>query len=192
MKATIPSLITTIRIVVAPIILYLLLSNSPIQIVVAVVLFFVAAYTDFIDGWLARRWKVQSSWGSFYDPLADKVLTLLIMYYIVHISLMPMWMYVVLTTRDVVVTALRWKMKDKEKPLQTSMAAKIKTFYQMIIVSLVLVIIAIRSLFSQTQLWQNIEAIPINSILTFLLGTVTIYSAWTGIEYIGKGIVWKR
>jgi CDP-diacylglycerol--glycerol-3-phosphate 3-phosphatidyltransferase len=192
MKATIPSLITTIRIVVAPIILYLLLSNSPVQIVVAVILFFVAAYTDFIDGWLARRWKVQSSWGSFYDPLADKVLTLLIMYYIVHVSLMPMWMYVLLTTRDVVVTALRWKMKDKEKPLQTSMAAKIKTFYQMIIVSLVLVIIALRAMFSQTQLWQNIESIPINSILTFLLGTVTIYSVWTGIEYIGKGIVWKR
>ncbi|MBL8005401.1 MAG: CDP-diacylglycerol--glycerol-3-phosphate 3-phosphatidyltransferase [Candidatus Kapabacteria bacterium] len=192
MKATIPSLITTIRIVVAPIILYLLLSNSPIQIVVAVVLFFVAAYTDFIDGWLARRWKVQSSWGSFYDPLADKVLTLLIMYYIVHISLMPMWMYLVLTTRDVVVTALRWKMKDNDKPLQTSMAAKIKTFYQMIIVSLVLVIIALRALFSQTHLWQNIESIPINGILTFLLGTVTLYSAWTGIEYIGKGIAWKR
>jgi phosphatidylglycerophosphate synthase len=83
-------------------------------------------------------------------------------------------------------------MKDKEKPLQTSMAAKIKTFYQMIIVSLVLVITAIRAMFSQTQLWQNIESIPINSILTFLLGTVTLYSAWTGIEYIGKGIVWKR
>jgi len=192
MKATIPSLITTIRIVVAPIILYLLLSNSPIQIVVAVVLFFVAAYTDFIDGWLARRWKVQSNWGSFYDPLADKILTLLIMYYIVHIALMPMWMYVILTIRDIVITILRWKMKENEKPLQTSMSAKIKTFYQMIIVSLVLVIIALRAMFSNTPLWLSVETIPINSILTFLLGTVTIYSVWTGIEYIGKGIVWKR
>lgn len=192
MKATIPSLITTIRIVVAPIILYLLLTNSPFQIVFAVVLFFIAAYTDFIDGWLARRWKVQSSWGSFYDPLADKILTLLIMYYIVHISLMPMWMYIVLTLRDIVITIVRWKLKDNEKPLQTSMAAKIKTFYQMIIVSLVLVIVAIRALFAKTPLWISIETIPINSILTFLLGTVTLYSVWTGFEYLNKSILWKR
>lgn len=192
MKATIPSLVTTFRIVVAPIILYLLLSNLPTQIVIAVFLFFLAAYTDFIDGWLARRWKVQSSWGSFYDPLADKVLTLLILYYIVHIALLPMWMYVIMTIRDIGITILRWKMKENEKPLQTSLSAKIKTFYQMIIVSLVLVIIAIRAMFTQTQLWQNIELVPINSILTFLLGTVTLYSVWTGFEYLNKSILWKR
>jgi phosphatidylglycerophosphate synthase len=114
------------------------------------------------------------------------------MYYIVHIALMPMWMYVILTIRDIVITILRWKMKENQKPLQTSLSAKIKTFYQMIIVSLVLVIIALRAMFSNTPLWLSVETIPINSILTFLLGTVTIYSVWTGIEYIGKGIVWKR
>lgn len=192
MKATIPSLITTIRIVVAPVILYLLLTNEPLQIVVAVLLFFFAAYTDFIDGWLARRWKVQSNWGSFYDPLADKILTLTVMYYIVHIALMPMWMFVILFCRDIVVTILRWKLKDNEKPLVTSLSAKIKTFYQMIVVSIVLVDTAMRAMFTTSTALFNIEVLQINNILTFLLATVTAYSVWTGIEYCWKGVSWKR
>lgn len=192
MKATIPSLITTIRIIVAPIILMLLFSNSPVQIVTAVLLFFIAAYTDYIDGWLARRWKVQSKWGSFYDPLADKILTLTVMFYIVHISILPMWMFVILLCRDIVITILRWKLKDNEKPLTTSLSAKIKTFYQMIVVSIVLVVVAVRAMFSSSSVWINIEVLPINTILTILLATVTIYSVWTGIEYCWKGVAWKR
>jgi CDP-diacylglycerol--glycerol-3-phosphate 3-phosphatidyltransferase len=192
MKATIPSLITTIRIIVAPIILMLLFSNSPVQIVSAVVLFFIAAYTDYMDGWLARRWKVQSKWGSFYDPLADKILTLTVLYYIVHISILPMWMFAILLFRDLVITILRWKLKDNEKPLATSLSAKIKTFYQMIVVSIVLVVTAFRAMFATSSVWMNIEVLPVNTILTILLATVTAYSVWTGIEYCWKGIAWKR
>jgi len=192
MKATIPSIITTIRIVVAPIIFFLLLSESSLQVLLGGIIFFIASYTDYVDGWLARRWNVQTKWGSFYDPFADKVLTLTTFYYLVCVNIMPFWMFVVITIRDVLITLLRWRMNNNERPFITSLAAKIKTFYQMIVLSIILIFIVLQKLFSNTVILNIEHTIPIQQIFSFLLLTVTAYSLWTGVEYLYKGFSWKK
>ena len=69
-------MISMFRVLASPIIFFLLLASNADYIIAGGVLYFVAAFTDFLDGWLARKMNLVSSWGRFFDPLADKVLTI--------------------------------------------------------------------------------------------------------------------
>ena len=75
MKLTLPNIITISRAVLAPIFMALLLVGGRVPTVLAVLVFIIAAITDYLDGWLARKYGQSSAWGTLIDPLADKVLT---------------------------------------------------------------------------------------------------------------------
>ena len=70
MRKRIPNIITLLRFFIAILFVVLYVNDD---IVVATVSFFIAAATDILDGWLARKMNVVSTWGALYDPLADKV-----------------------------------------------------------------------------------------------------------------------
>ncbi len=75
--------------------------------VLAVVLFTVAALTDFFDGWLARRWGVTSTLGAFLDTTADKLLVTGTLFALVAVDRVSIWAAVVIVMREFVVMALR-------------------------------------------------------------------------------------
>ena len=70
-----PNQLTLLRIILTPAFALLLISDSPINKQIALVVYCLAALTDWYDGWVARRWGYITHWGKFLDPLADKVLT---------------------------------------------------------------------------------------------------------------------
>ena len=78
MKANIPNMISYSRIILSPIFMYLLLSGDNIYILISGLIFFIAAISDYFDGWYARKYKVVSDYGVFLDPLAhDEVMAYL-------------------------------------------------------------------------------------------------------------------
>ena len=70
-----PNTLSLIRILLAPVFLYLFLSDSPGLVAASFAVYTIAALTDWYDGWYARRYGFKTRWGQFIDPLADKILT---------------------------------------------------------------------------------------------------------------------
>jgi CDP-diacylglycerol---glycerol-3-phosphate 3-phosphatidyltransferase len=118
------------------------LSEDPLYRQISLGIFILAALTDWYDGWLARKYNYITSWGKFWDPLADKILTSAAFLAFVFIDIIPLWMVVLIILRDLLVTSLRGYADYKGILFHTSYYAKIKTFVQMAFLYYLLVIFA--------------------------------------------------
>ena len=86
-----PNILTLARIAAVPIIVVLLLSDSRASGMWAASIFGLAAITDFIDGWLARKWEVVTVLGKFLDPLADKLIVMAALIMLIPLGRVPAW-----------------------------------------------------------------------------------------------------
>ena len=128
----VPNILTVLRLIVAPIVVYLLFDASATAAVLAFVLFVLASITDWLDGRLARRYQVGSRLGQFLDPLADKVLVLGTFFALAWLyPSIPMWAVALIAFRAVAVTVLRSWMEARGRSLRTSQYGKWKTAAQL-------------------------------------------------------------
>lgn len=129
----VPNALSIARIVVTPVLLVLLFSDSLMGYAWALILFVLGAISDYFDGSLARKYGVGTRFGKYLDPLADKVLVLGTFGALIFIipELVPVWAIVLIAVRDIAVTALRSWLKRRGRELQTSGAAKFKTTVQL-------------------------------------------------------------
>ncbi len=95
-------------------------------------LFALASITDFLDGWLARNLNLQSAFGKFLDPLADKLLVLACLVELVHLGRTPAWMAILLLSREVAITGLRAIAADEGFDVPSDRWGKWKTALQMV------------------------------------------------------------
>src|SRR3989337_3073540 len=101
---TLPNQLTVLRIILSPVFLYLFLSDLIWMKQVSVVIYIVAAISDWYDGWLARKFNYITSWGKFWDPLADKILTSAAFIGFAVLNIVEIWMIVIILTRDFIIT----------------------------------------------------------------------------------------
>lgn len=102
-----PNLLTMGRIVMIPLCLLLLDRDTPKDNFWAAIVFTLAAMTDVLDGWLARKLNVVSVLGKLLDPLADKLIVMASLVWMVPMGRIPAWIVVVLLAREISVTGLR-------------------------------------------------------------------------------------
>lgn len=95
-------------------------------------LFAIASITDFLDGWLARNLNLQSAFGRFLDPLADKLLVLACLVELVHLGRVPTWVAILLLSREVAITGLRAIAADEGFEVPSDRWGKWKTAMQMV------------------------------------------------------------
>ncbi len=183
MKLNLPNIFTLSRAVLAPIFLALLLHGGQWQVVSAVVLFIVAAITDYLDGWLARKYGQSSAWGTLVDPLADKVLTTAAFLGFAMQDFVAWWMVVLVVVRDIATTAFRSYADAVGKPLVTSWSAKVKTFVQMTFIIVVLVFLAAQQLPIPSWIHRVASYILHPLVLQGTMLLVTVITVWTGAEY---------
>ncbi|MFC3932484.1 CDP-diacylglycerol--glycerol-3-phosphate 3-phosphatidyltransferase [Streptococcus dentapri] len=139
-KENIPNLLTLIRIVMIPVFLLLTsISKEPIWHIAAAVVFAIASFTDYLDGYLARKWQVVTNFGKFADPLADKMLVMSAFIMIVGMELAPAWVSAIIICRELAVTGLRLLLVENGgQVLAAAMPGKIKTVTQMLTIILLL------------------------------------------------------
>lgn len=132
-KEQIPNALTLGRIVVIPVFLLVLtMWTSPLGHAVAALLFAVASATDYLDGYLARKWQVVTNFGKFADPMADKILVMSAFIMLVEVGFVPAWVTAVIICRELAVTGLRLLLVENGGTvLAAAMPGKIKTFSQM-------------------------------------------------------------
>ena len=123
-----PNILSISRLIVTVVVFILVLINQPGTFLVATLLFFLASVTDLLDGYLARRFRVVSSFGVFLDLTADKVFVSAILVALVQIGLVPAWIVVIIIAREFLVTGLRSMAAAKGKVIPAGMWGKQKTF----------------------------------------------------------------
>ena len=87
----VPNIISVFRICLVPVFIMVYFSNEPDHYIRAVLVYALAAFSDFLDGYLARKFEVSSNLGKFLDPLGDKLMTLAVMICITIDGLIPLW-----------------------------------------------------------------------------------------------------
>ncbi|HUH12663.1 MAG TPA: CDP-diacylglycerol--glycerol-3-phosphate 3-phosphatidyltransferase [Longimicrobiales bacterium] len=142
-----PNIITMARILIAPLIFYLILVPQATARLAAFMLFLAAALSDLWDGWLARKHGWISDFGKLWDPIADKLLmvvTLIPLYMITHpveplarwpvVGALPLWVVIVIFAREILITALRAWAARRGLIIPAGRAGKHKAFLQNIFV----------------------------------------------------------
>ncbi len=180
----VPNALTIGRIVVTPILLALLFWDTLAGQGGALVLFILAAISDYFDGKLARSLGARSRLGQFLDPMADKVLVLGTFTALAFLipQVVPWWAVALIALRDVVVTALRMWAESKGRTLRTIPMAKTKTTLQLVFLIGILVMLTARHLpgiLAEIAVWVLQSVIPF-----ILLMAVVALTLYTGLWYI--------
>lgn len=191
---TLPNQLTVLRIILSPVFLFFFLSEVIWMKQVSVAIYIVAALSDWYDGWLARKFNYITSWGKFWDPLADKILTSSAFIGFTVVGLIPFWMVIIIVGRDVLITLLRVYADSKNYIFTTSYYAKWKTLLQMIFLYYLLILYIVQN---STGL-KDIVGISISSLLDKTLIyivalIITLITLHSGYLYIRRnwGIIRK-
>jgi CDP-diacylglycerol--glycerol-3-phosphate 3-phosphatidyltransferase len=132
---TLPNLLTLFRIAVIPAMVYLLTDPGRLAAAGAAALFFLAALSDFFDGYLARRHGITTTLGQYLDPLADKLIVAAALIMLAampdRLPRVPAWMVVVIVGRELAVTGLRAIASSEGVTLGAEELGKYKMIFQM-------------------------------------------------------------
>jgi CDP-diacylglycerol--glycerol-3-phosphate 3-phosphatidyltransferase len=127
-----PNMLTFGRIAIIPLVLWLLDQGAPRDCVFAALVYSAAALTDLLDGYLARRMNIVSVLGKFLDPLADKLLVMAALVWMVPMGRISEWVVVLLLGREISITALRSIASSEGLVIAAASGGKAKTAFQMI------------------------------------------------------------
>ena len=166
-----PNFLTVLRIALTPACIFFLFNEFYL---LSLIIFLLASFTDFLDGYFARKYNSISKLGAFLDPIADKLLVvgLFLSFYFLDI-IIDIYILIMIIFRDVFVTILRISMQSKGITMVTSKIAKIKTAVQfLIIVILFLKFILITSFNDEFIYYASLFM----AILTF----------YTGLHYLAN------
>jgi CDP-diacylglycerol--glycerol-3-phosphate 3-phosphatidyltransferase len=155
-------------------------------------IFILASLTDWWDGWLARRYKLETNFGALMDPLADKVLVAAAFICFIELknykdqALVQAWMVLLIVAREFLVTGMRLIAREKNVVLKAEQLGKHKTIWQMITI-----IVALAGLAAWEE-WGCLGFDPgafglVFSRVVFVLMLVTVaLTIWSGVAYLFK------
>ena len=162
---TTASKITMLRVAMIPVFLVLAYTDHRI---IATVVFILASLSDLLDGYVARHYNQVSNFGKFMDPLADKILVLSAMCFLVEKGQMPGWVMAIVLFREFAVSGLRLVAAEKQHVIAAAWSGKVKTTCTMVGLCFMLV-------FTQYP-WLNM-------LVSAVILITTVYS---GVEYFMK------
>ena len=165
---SVPNTLTFLRILLVPILVVVLLTKFEGKEFVGLGLFLLAALTDFLDGFIARRWNLVTSLGKLLDPAADKILTSAAFISLVELGRAPAWIVVTIIAREFAISTLRSVAATQGLVIAASWSAKLKTVSQVVAIALLI-------FYEQLGPWQDFGQIALLAAL--------VLSVYSGIEY---------
>jgi len=193
-----PNLLTYFRLFLIPIFVILMINPSRQMVDNAILIFIIAAITDFVDGFVARTFSAVSDFGKLLDPLADKILVMagLVMLVAQRSDLdggpwVDGWMVVIALGREIWVTGLRGVAASRGVIVAAGNAGKLKSVFQMIAIVLLLLhdrpLSAIHIGALHIPLSWNCQFVGLNFLLISLF-----FSVWSGFEYTWEILIATR
>lgn len=134
----IPNILTLLRIIMIPIFYVVFFSDITNSSLFAALIFIVASLTDWLDGFLARKWSLVTNFGKIMDPLADKLLVMTALVCLLTSFRIPAWAVIVILAREMAITGLRIIAASEGVVVAADMLGKFKTVFQMVAIILLL------------------------------------------------------
>ncbi|MFH1846258.1 MAG: CDP-diacylglycerol--glycerol-3-phosphate 3-phosphatidyltransferase [Candidatus Omnitrophota bacterium] len=182
-----PNKITLTRIGLVFVFMFFLFLKGVGPKITALGIFLIAALTDYLDGFIAKKYNISSDFGKIMDPVADKVLTLAAFLAFVELELVPAWMVVIIILRELIITSIRLIALRKQEVLAAGRAGKQKTFSQMFSIFVILVFIIIKEAGVGTFGFWNSGFEYWYKQVIFLLMLVTVsLTIISGVSYMVK------
>ncbi len=178
-----PNILTLARIAAVPVVLALLLSDSRVSGVWAAAIFGLAATTDFIDGWLARKWGIVTILGKFLDPLADKLIVMVALIMLIPLDRVPAWAVFLILAREMIVTGLRSIASAEGIVIAASDLGKYKTIYQMVAI---LGLMLHYDFYWFFGLEWSIFQVNMHNFGIFFFWIAFALTIWSGFDYLQK------
>ena len=169
----VPNIISAIRLLLVMPVMWLIGSGYYAS---ALLLFMIAAVSDGVDGYIARRYNCGSHLGGWLDPVADKLMQTGAFFMLTWTGLLPWWLFTVVVSRDAVIVAggLGYYYFVERVDAQPSLISKLNTVVQMLLIVVVLS--------------GTLYTLP--TVLTIgMMAAVVITTAWSGVHYL---VVWSR
>lgn len=180
-----PNKITVSRIFMIPVFLIIMLvdfnwgeitllgAELPVTDLVGALIFIIAASTDWVDGYYARKHNLVTNLGKFLDPLADKLLVSAALIVLVEMGAAPSWIVIIIISREFAVTGLRLILAGTGEVVAANMLGKVKTWAQIVAISALLL--------------HNIIFEMINIRFDLIaLWVALIFTIWSGWDYFAK------
>lgn len=184
-ELTLPNQLTLLRIVLTPVFVAFLLSESTFLRQLSLFVFVLAALTDWYDGWIARKLGTTSRWGKFLDPLADKILSSAALLSYAWLGLIAWWMVWIVVVRDFLMTGLRVLAEYKDQPIITSKSAQAKTFGQFVAIYYILILYIARTIPGlYAEVGPTIDTLMHPQVLFGMMLLVTITTVGTMVAYV--------
>jgi len=171
---TLPTQLTFLRFFLAFLVMELLMVPGWPAKAAALIGFLFAGLTDWLDGWLARRWRQVSPFGALLDPIADKVLVLGIFLAFVQLRLIPAWMVLVILLRELLITGVRLFVASRGVVLAAAQEGKQKAVSQMVTIAVVLIVLLVREFFGPAAIVDQVNRAMDWTVLGCLWVTVLL------------------
>ena len=172
---TVPNLLTGFRFLLIPvlIVLFSVGQSTTIQLT-AFWVFTVAACTDFVDGYVARKWEIETVLGKLMDPLADKALVTTVLVMLIPFGLIPAWVSLLIICREIIVTGFRGLAASTGKVVAAGQLGKIKSTLQYIGLGFLIFPLGVLPVPYQHEIGM------------FLIYLALFAAIWSAIEYFYK------
>lgn len=169
----VPNTITILRVTVIPVLFFLLLSPGQTESLVIATFFVLAALTDLLDGYLARKYEIVTVMGKYLDPIADKLIINTAMILMIPIGRISAWIVAVIIIRDFVVEGIRTIASSEGIVMQASKPGKQKTMCQIFALSALMI----------HYPFLGADAHAIGTVILYLALVLSVYS---GFDYFMK------
>lgn len=187
-----PNKITVARMLLIPIMIivpYLGLNNIlfgsvTIGSFITLIIFLIASFTDFLDGYLARKNNLVTTFGKFLDPIADKLLVLSALIMLVEQGIIPGWIPIIIAAREFIVSGIRMLAAGDGKVIAASWYGKVKTVSQMVAISLAF--LSTNTFMQFTSVEMSTGALILNILMSLAMVIAVLTTILSGIDYFMK------
>ena len=188
-----PNKLTILRILLVPIMViipYLNIQGDfldiPISFLIMELIFIIASITDKLDGTIARKRNLVTTFGKFLDPIADKILVLAALIILVELGKIPGWIPIIVLFREFVVSGYRLiAVGNGGKVIAASIWGKLKTVTQMI--AIILAFIDIGTFFEFTKGTLSGWHLVVNALMSIMMIVSVIAAIFSGYDYVKDG-----
>lgn len=179
----IPNILTLMRIAAIPLMTVLLMSGSREPCFWAAALFSAASFTDWLDGYLARRMGIVTVFGKFLDPIADKLIVMAALIMIIPYDRVPAWMVLVILSREIIITGLRGIASSEGIVIAASDLGKYKTIFQIVAIIALLLHYDYHWFFA---IEHPLFTVNMHHVGMFYLWIAFVITVWSGVDYLAR------
>ena len=187
-----PNKITVARMLLIPIMIIvpyfgfnnILFGSVTIGSFITLIIFLIASFTDFLDGYLARKNNLVTTFGKFLDPIADKLLVLSALIMLVEQGIIPGWIPIIIAAREFIVSGIRMLAAGDGKVIAASWYGKVKTVSQMVAISLAF--LSTNTFMQFTSVEMSTGTLILNILMSLAMIVAVLMTILSGVDYFMK------